>query len=55
MSSTQLSLLIAGATLVAVAMSANVFAKSEFATKDEATTMVKKGVIFIKANGADKG
>lgn len=30
-------------------------AKGEFATPDEATAMVKKGVAFIKANGKDKG
>lgn len=30
-------------------------AKSEFATKDEATEMVRKGVAFIKANGREKG
>jgi signal transduction histidine kinase len=29
-------------------------AKGEFATKDEAVAMVKKGVAFIKANGAEK-
>jgi hypothetical protein len=30
-------------------------AKSEFATPDEATAMVKKGVAFLKANGHEKG
>lgn len=29
--------------------------KAEFATKDEAVAMVKKGVAFIKANGKEKG
>jgi len=30
-------------------------AKGEFATKDEAVSMVKKGVAFIKKEGKDKG
>ena len=30
-------------------------AKGEFATKEEAVSMVKKGVAFIKASGKDKG
>lgn len=29
--------------------------KAEFATRDEAVAMVKKGVAFIKANGKEKG
>ena len=29
--------------------------KGEFATKDEAVAMVKKGVAFIKKEGKDKG
>ena len=29
--------------------------KGEFATKDEAVAMVKKGVVFIKKEGKDKG
>jgi len=29
--------------------------KAEFASKDEAVAMVKKGVAYIKANGKDKG
>lgn len=33
----------------------NAYAKAEFASKDEAVAMVKKGVGFIKANGKDKG
>lgn len=41
---------------VALAASAGVaLAKSEFATKEEAVAMVKKGVAFIKAQGKDKG
>jgi signal transduction histidine kinase len=44
---------IAAVTLYAVAGSAA--AKSEFATKEEAVAMVKKGVAYIKANGKDKG
>jgi len=55
MKTTQLALLLTGAAFAAITMSTNVFAKSEFATKDEATAMVKKGVSFIKANGAEKG
>ncbi len=31
------------------------FAAHAAATADDATAMVKKGVAFIKANGADKG
>lgn len=30
-------------------------AKGEYATKEEAVAMVKKGIAFIKANGAEKG
>ena len=30
-------------------------AKDEWASKEEAVAMVKKGIAFIKANGADKG
>jgi signal transduction histidine kinase len=29
--------------------------KAEFATKDEAVAMVKKGIAFIKTNGKEKG
>jgi len=29
--------------------------KAEFASKDEAVAMVKKGIAFIKANGKEKG
>src|ERR1700739_4561108 len=31
------------------------FASAEFATKDEAVAMVKKGVAYIKGNGKEKG
>ena len=31
------------------------FANAEFASKDEAVAMVKKGVAYIKGNGKDKG
>jgi cytochrome c len=43
--------------LVAAALAAqcDAFAKAEFATKEEAVAMVKKGVAFIKDNGKDKG
>jgi signal transduction histidine kinase len=42
---------------VAMLVSAGAIAasKAEFATKDEAQAMVKKGVAFVKANGKDKG
>lgn len=46
------------ATLVAASIlitSKSTFAKSEHASKEDATAMVKKGVSFIKANGKDKG
>jgi cytochrome c len=47
---------IAGA-VVAMVVSAGAMAagKGEFATKDEAQAMVKKGVAYVKANGNDKG
>ncbi len=44
--------------VVTVALAAGAgaaLAKSEFATKEEAVAMVKKGVAFIKAQGKDKG
>lgn len=41
-------------TLLALLASAPALASTN-ATPDEATAMVKKGVAFIKANGADKG
>ncbi len=43
------------AVSVMVAFAAPVNAKSEFATKDEAVAMVKKGHAFVKANGKEKG
>ena len=33
----------------------NTFANTNLATKDEAVAMVKKGIVFIKANGIEKG
>jgi cytochrome c len=39
----------------ALATQAPAFAKTDFASKDEAVAMVKKGVAFVKANGRDKG
>jgi cytochrome c len=46
-----------GYALVAAAFGAQcaAFAKTEFASKDEAVAMVKKGVAYIKSNGRDKG
>lgn len=38
-----------------LATQAPAFAKTDFASKDEAVAMVKKGVAFVKANGKDKG
>ena len=55
MKSNRFSLLVAGALCSAAVVSTNVFAKAEFASKEEATAMVKKGMAFIKANGAEKG
>ena len=43
---------LAAATLLACAPAAMA---SNGASKDEAVAMVKKGVAFIKTNGADKG
>ena len=45
----------AACTLAAAALSAPAVANTEFATKDEAVAMVKKGVAYIKGNGKDKG
>lgn len=45
----------AACTLAAAALSAPAVANTEFATKDEAVAMVKKGVAYIKGNGRDKG
>lgn len=43
------------AVAAAVALHAPAGAVAEFASKDEAVSMVKKGVAYIKANGKDKG
>jgi cytochrome c len=55
MKSNHISLLVAGALCSVAVVSTNVFAKAEFASKEEASAMVKKGVAFIKANGVEKG
>ena len=39
----------------ALTTQAPAFAKTDFASKDEAVAMVKKGVAYVKANGKDKG
>jgi cytochrome c len=39
----------------ALVTQAPAFAKAEFASKDEAVAMVKKGVAYIKGNGREKG
>ncbi len=39
----------------ALAVQAPAFAKTDFASKDEAISMVKKGVAYIKGNGREKG
>ena len=44
--------LVAAAASLAVAATAGA---AEYATKEEAVAMVKKGIAFIKANGKDKG
>jgi cytochrome c len=47
----------AGFALAAAALAAQgpAFANSDFATRDEAVSMVKKGVAYIKGNGKEKG
>ena len=40
---------------VLACIAGGVMAKAEFATKEEAVAMVKKGVTFIKGNGKEKG
>ena len=45
----------AALAVAAFAAQAPALAKADFASKDEAITMVKKGVAFVKANGKDKG
>ena len=42
-------------SVAALALAAAVPAFAGNATKDEAVAMVKKGITYIKANGADKG
>jgi cytochrome c len=42
-------------TLAALALASPLALASASATRDEAVAMVKKGVAFIKAHGADKG
>lgn len=39
----------------ALASQAPAFAKTDYASKDEAVAMVKKGVAYVKANGKEKG
>jgi cytochrome c len=45
----------AALAVAALAAQAPALAKADFASKDEAVSMVKKGVAFVKANGKDKG
>src|SRR5215472_23526 len=48
--------LFQGALIVAaLATQVTVLAKAEFASKDEAVAMVKKGVAYVKSNGKEKG
>jgi len=52
----QLIRCIGGVLAVAVlAAQVTVFAKAEFASKEEAIAMVRKGVAYINSNGKDKG
>jgi signal transduction histidine kinase len=52
----QLTRYIAYALAVgALASQGPAFAKTDYASKDEAIAMVKKGVAYVKANGKDKG
>jgi signal transduction histidine kinase len=52
----QLVRTVAGALTAGVlAAHGAAFAATDFASKDEAVAMVKKGVAFIKSNGKDKG
>jgi len=39
----------------ALAAQTPAFAKTDFASKDEAVAMVKKGVAYVKVNGKEKG
>ncbi len=43
------------ACMAGLALSGAAFAKDEWASKEEAVAMVRKGIAFIKANGTDKG
>jgi cytochrome c len=45
----------AACTLAVAALTPAALASAEFATKEEAVAMVKKGVAYIKGNGKDKG
>lgn len=45
---------VAGLALAVAALAASSAALADNASKDDAVAMVKKGVAFIKANGADK-
>ena len=55
MKSNTYSRLVVGAICSVALVTSNAFAKAEFASKDEATAMVKKGMAFIKSNGTEKG
>jgi cytochrome c len=56
MSMKQLFQCVGAALAVAtLAAQAPALAKADFASKDEAVTMVKKGVAFVKTNGKEKG
>ena len=55
MKSNTYSRLVVGAICSVALVASNAFAKAEFASKDEATAMVKKGMAFIKSNGTEKG
>jgi signal transduction histidine kinase len=47
--------LSAAVAVAALSTQVPALAKADFASKDEAIAMVKKGVAFVKANGKDKG
>jgi len=47
--------MIAAASAAAALAAGPALAKPEFASADEAVAMVKQGVVFLKANGKDKG
>lgn len=46
---------IAAMVVAAAGLAGSTVWAAEYATKDEAVAMVKKGVAFIKANGKEKG